>query len=97
MFGDGKLNASRYSSCFGGRIVIFGWYTRGAVAQVWRCNVDRYVQGDRLRRRRRFPNVILEDTRDICMRNVQLIGRNGILNKTNHVETLGVSESHGSL
>jgi hypothetical protein len=62
MFGGGELNASRYSSFFGGRIVIFGWYTWGAVVQVRRCNVDRYVQGDRLRRPRSFPNVILEDT-----------------------------------
>jgi hypothetical protein len=31
MFGGGKLNASRYSSFFGARIVIFGWYTWGAV------------------------------------------------------------------
>jgi hypothetical protein len=97
MFGGGELNASRYSSFFGGRIVIFGWYTWGAVAQVRRCNVDRYVQGDRLRRPLSFPNVILEDTRDICTRDVQLIERKGILNKTDHFESLGVSASHGSL
>jgi len=78
MFGDGELNASRYSSFFGGRIVIFDWYTCGAVAQVRRCNVDCYVQGDRLRR---FPNVILENTGDICTRDVQLIERKGILDK----------------
>src|SRR6266699_441600 len=97
MFGGGELDASRYSSFFDGRTVIFGWYTWRAVAQVRRCNVDRYVQGDRLHRPHSFPNVILEDTRDICRRDVQLIERKGILNKTNHVESLGVSASHGCL
>jgi hypothetical protein len=97
MFGGGELNASRYSSIFDKRMVIFGWYTWGAIAQVRRCNVDRYVQGDRLRRPHSFPNAILEDTRDICTRDVQLIEQKGILNKTNHVESLGVSASHGCL
>jgi hypothetical protein len=92
MFGSGVLNASRYSSSFGGRIAIIGWYAWGAVAQV-RCNVDCYVQGDRLRRPRSFPNVILKDTWDICMRDVQLIERKRILNKTNHVESQGVSSA----
>jgi hypothetical protein len=97
MFGGGQLNASRYSSFFGGSTVTFGWYTWGAVVKVRRCNVDRYVQCDRLRRPRSYPNVILEDTSDICTRNVQLIELKGILNKTNHFERLGVSASHGSL
>ena len=72
MFGGGKLNASRYISFFGGRIFIFGPYTWAAV-QVRRSNFDRYVQSDRLRGPRSFPNVIIEDTRDICTRDVQLI------------------------
>jgi hypothetical protein len=92
MFGGGEL----YSSFFDGRIVIFGWYTWGTVVQ-FPCNVDRYVQCDRLRRPCSFPNVILEDTRDIYTRDVQLIERKGIFNKTNHFERLGVSASHGSL
>jgi hypothetical protein len=96
MFGGGGSNASRYSSFFGGRIDIFGWYTRGAVAQL-RCNLDRYVKCDRLRRPRGFPNVILEDTRDICTRDVQPIERKGILNQTNLFESLGVLASHGCL
>jgi hypothetical protein len=94
MFGSGELNASRFISFFGERIVIFGWYT-WAVVQVRRCNVDRYVEGDRLRRPRNLP--ILEDTGDICTRDVQLIERRGIVNKTNHVESLGVLTSHGRL
>jgi hypothetical protein len=85
MFGGGELNASRYSSFFGGRIVIFGWYTWGAVAQVRRCNVKRYVQGGQWCRPHSFPIVILEDTRDICTRDVQLVELKGILNRTNHV------------
>jgi hypothetical protein len=94
MFGGGELNASRYISFFGERVVIFGWYT-WAVAQVRRCNVDRYVEGHRLRRPRSFP--ILEDTGYICTRDVQLIEQKGIFNKTNHVESLGVLASHGRL
>src|SRR6267154_580573 len=82
MFGGGVLNASRNSSVFRGKIVTFVWYTWGAVVQVRRmCNVHRYVKCDQLRRPRSFPNVILEDTRDICTRYVQLIKRKGILNK----------------
>jgi hypothetical protein len=94
MFGGGELNAFRYSSFFGGRIAIFGWYTWGAVV---RCNFDRYVQCHRLRRPRNFPNVSLEDTRDICTRDVQLVERKGFSTKTNHFETLGVSAFHGTL
>ena len=67
MFRVGELNASRYISFFGGRIVILGWYT-WAVVQVRSCNVDRYVKCDRLRRPRSFPDVILQDTRDIRAR-----------------------------
>jgi hypothetical protein len=89
MFGGGELNASGYSSSFGWRIAIFGWYAWGAVAQI-RGNIDCYVQGDRLRRPRSFPKVILEGTGDICTRDVQLIERKRILNKTNHVESQGV-------
>jgi hypothetical protein len=70
MFGGRELNASWYSSFFGGRIVIFGWYTWGAVEKVRRCNIDRYVQGDRLRPPRSSPSVILEDTREICTRDI---------------------------
>jgi hypothetical protein len=67
MYGDGELNASRYSSFFGGRIVIFGWYAWEAFVEVRRCNVDRYVKCDRLRRpRTNFFTIILEDTGDIC-------------------------------
>jgi hypothetical protein len=36
-------------------------------------DLDRYVKCDRLHRPRGVPNVILEDTRDICTRDVQLI------------------------
>src|SRR6266566_4249746 len=99
MFGGGESDASRYGSFFGRRIVIFGWCTWGAVAQARRCNVDRYVKCDRLGQPRSFPNVILEDTRDICRRDVQLIERKGVLTgkKTNHVESLGVSASHECL
>ena len=43
MFGGGELNASRYSSFFGGRIVIVEWDTCGAVVQVRSCDVGRYV------------------------------------------------------
>jgi hypothetical protein len=93
MFGGGELNASRYISFFGGRNVIFGWYT-WAVVEVRRCYVDRYVKCDRLRRPRSFPNVILEDTRDICMRDVQLIEQKGILNKTQN-EPLWVARGIG--
>jgi hypothetical protein len=97
MFGGGELNVSGYSSSFGGRIAIFGRYAWGAVAQV-RGNIDCDVQDDRLRRPRSFPIVILEDTRDICTRDVQLVKRKGVLNKTNHVESQGVrSTSDGSL
>jgi hypothetical protein len=85
------------SGFFGGNIDMFGWYTWGAVVQVRGYNVDRHVQCDRLRRPCSFPNVIIEDTRDICVRDVQLIERKGILNKTNHFETLRVSASHGRL
>jgi hypothetical protein len=97
MFGDGELNASRYSSFFGRRIVIFGWYTWGAVVQVRMCNVDRYVKCDRLCQSRNFRNVILEDTGDICTGDVQLIERKGILDKTYLFESLGVSAFHGTL
>jgi hypothetical protein len=48
----------------------------GAVVQVRRCDVDRYVQCDWVRRPRSFPNVILEDTRDLCPRDVQLVEQN---------------------
>src|SRR6266852_2271659 len=43
MFGDRELNTSRYGNFFGGRI---DWYTWGAVVQVRRCNLDRYVKCD---------------------------------------------------
>ena len=95
MFGGGELNASRYNSFFGGRIVIFYWYTCGAVVRVRSCNVDCYVQRDRLRCS--FANVILENTRDICTRDVQVIEIKKVLKKTNHFEMLGVSASHGFL
>src|SRR6266849_2753695 len=97
MLGGGELNASQYSSFFGRKIFIFSWYAWGAVTvvQVRRFNVDRYVQCDRLRRPHSFPNVVLEDTRDICTRDFQLIGRKGILNKTDRFERLEVSASHG--
>ena len=62
-----------------------------------RTYIGRYVQYDWLGRLRSFPNVILEDTGDICKRDIQLIGRKGILDKTNHFVRLGVSESHGFL
>jgi len=48
-------------------------------------------------RLRSSTSTIPEDTRDICIRDVQLIEQNGILNKTNHFERLGVSASHGCL
>ena len=73
MFGGGELNASWYSSFFGGRTDIFNWYTWGAVILVRRYNNDRYVQSDRLRRLRSFPSAIPEDTMDICTRDIQLI------------------------
>ena len=96
MFGDGELNASWYSSFFGGRVVIFSWYASGAltVVQVRRCNVDRYVKCDWLCQPRSFPNAILEDTRDIYTRGIQLIKQKGVLNKTNHFERLRVPASH---
>ncbi len=97
MFGSGELNASRCSSFFGVRIAIFGWYIWEAFVLVRRYNLDRYVQCDRLRRPRSFPNAILEDTGNICTRDVQLIEREGILNKTDHFERLGVSASRGCL
>jgi hypothetical protein len=62
----GGLSPSRYGRFFGGRIALFSWYTYGAAVQGRRGNVDRYVKGDRLRRPRCLPNVILQDTRDIC-------------------------------
>ena len=52
--------------------------------------MDLYVQCDRLRRLRSSPSAITEDTLDICTRDVQLIEREGILNKTNQFERLGV-------
>ena len=97
MFGSGELNASRYRSFFGGRIVSFGWYPWGAFVQVQRCNVDRYEQCDRLGRMRGFYSAIPEDTRDTCTRDVQLIEGKEILNKTNLFERLGVSAPHRSL
>jgi hypothetical protein len=93
MFGDWELNASRYSSFFGGGITMYGW----AVVQARRRNIDRYVQSDRLGRLRSSPTAIPEDTRDICTRDIQLIEQEEILSKTNHFERLGVSASHGSL
>ena len=69
MFGDGKLNASRYSSFFGGGIITYGC----AVVQARRCDVNCYVQSDRLGRPRSSPNAIPEDTRDICTQDIQLI------------------------
>ena len=89
MFGGGELNVSLYGKSFGGRIAIFGYYAWGAVAQVW-CDIDCYEQGDGLHRPRSFPRVILEDARDICTRDVHLIERKRIPNKTNHVESQGV-------
>jgi hypothetical protein len=76
---------------------MFGWYTWGDVVQVQRCDVDRYVKCDQLHRRRSFPNVIPEDTRDVCTQDVQLVERDKIFNKTNHFERLGVFASHESL
>src|SRR6266852_814755 len=69
--GGGELNASWYSSFFCGRIEIFGCYNREAVV-VRRCNVDCNVNCDRLRRPCSSPNVILEDTRNIYTRGLQL-------------------------
>src|SRR6266566_9574428 len=65
-FGSWELNASRYSSFFGGRIDTFRWYIWGAVGQVRRGFIDRYryAECDWLGRLRRLPNIILEDTRD---------------------------------
>ena len=77
MFGNRGLNGFWNSSR---RIIIFGWYTWGAVVQVRGSNVDRYVKCDRLRRRHSFPKVILEDTRDIWTRDIRLIERRRILN-----------------
>jgi hypothetical protein len=60
---------------------MFNWQTWGAVIQVRRCNNDRYVQCDRLRRPRSSPSAIPEDTMDICTRDVRLIERKGVLKK----------------
>ena len=73
MFGGGEWNASRYCSFFGEKIVIFGWYTWGAAVQVRSCDVGRYIQRNPLRRPLSFPGVVLENTRNICKRDVQLI------------------------
>ena len=75
MFAGKGLNEPWYSDFFSRRIVIFGghWHALGAVVQVRRCNVDRYVQCDSLRQPRSSPNVICENARDICTRDVQLI------------------------
>jgi hypothetical protein len=71
------LNAFRYRSFFGGRAVIFVWYTwRAAVQGRW-CNVHRDVKCDRLGRPRSFPNVIPKDTRDIWPRDIQSIEQGG--------------------
>jgi hypothetical protein len=94
MFGSGELNEPRCSSFFGMRIARYIWE---AFVLVRRYNLDCYVQCDRLRRPRSFSNDILEDTRNICTQDVQLIEREGILNKTDHFERLGVSASHGCL
>ena len=59
--------------------------------------MERYVQCNRLGQPRSSPNAIPEDTRDFCTRDVQLIKRRGILDKTNHFERLRVSAFHGSL
>jgi hypothetical protein len=100
MFGSGNLNLSCCSSFLGGRIVIFGWYTWGAVVQIPRCNVDHYVKCDRLCQPRSSFNVVVEDTGDVytrATRDVQLTERKGILDRTNHSERPGVSASHGPL
>ena len=60
-------------------------------------NFDRDIKCDRLRRPRSSPNVILEDTRDICTRDIQLIERKAILDETNHFGRIGVSASRGYL
>jgi hypothetical protein len=96
VFGGGELNAFRYRSFFGGRIIV-GWYTWRAVIHGRRCDLDGCVECDWLCRPRSFRNVVLEDTRDICTRDVRLIERNGILKKTNHFERPGVSASRESL
>ena len=56
-----------------GRMDTFRWYIWGAVGQVQRGFIDRYAECDWLRRLRKLPNIILEDTRDIYTRDVQLI------------------------
>ena len=94
MFGG---EAFRYGSFFGGRTVIFCWYTCEVGVQDRGGNVDRYVKFDWLRRPRGIPNVILEDTRDICTQDVRSIEQVGLSIKTNHFERLGVSASHGFL
>ena len=98
MFGCRELNVSLYTSFFGWRIIIFGWYTWAVVVQARRarCDVNRNVQCDRLDRPRSF-RIILEDTRDIWTQGIQSIERKEILNKTNRFERLGVSASHRSL
>ena len=98
MFGGRELNVSLYSSFFSRRIIIFGWYTWGVVVQGrrTRCDVNRYVQCDRLGRPRSFP-AVLEDTRDIWTRGIQSIERKEILNETDRFDRLRVSASHRSL
>jgi hypothetical protein len=56
-----------------GRIDTFPWYIWGAVGQVRRGYIDRYVECERVRQPRGLPNTILEDIRDIYTRDVQLI------------------------
>jgi hypothetical protein len=55
-----------------GRINTFRWYIWGAVGHDRRGYIDRYAECERVRRRCVLPNII-EDTRDIYTRDVQLI------------------------
>ena len=68
----------RYGSFLGGKTAIFCWYTCEAGVQDRGGNVDCYVKFNRLRRPRGIPNVILEDTRDICTRDVRSIEQVGL-------------------
>ena len=73
MLGGRGLSTSRYGSFFGGRTAIFCWYTYEVAVHGWRGDVDLYIKCGRTRRPRSIPNAILEDTRDICTRDVQPI------------------------